>query len=350
MATENSKKNNNSAPSGSMRLKYVALALSVLILTLLIAKCAVVGNNSKTPDNTADSGTDSATVTAEPVYVPPDYAKLCEGISSRLTSPTLFVYDLETGEFVFRKGTDKTLLPASITCVWTALYALTVIDRDEVITITEEALSVVPSGTVRANIYKGQKLKMSMLVEGMIVASGCDCAYVVAVEAGRRISLDSGSELSPDEAVNRFMMGLNEWTRKAGCQGTVLSEPYGISTEDHYTTANDLVLIADYALKSPAIADCVGIYSERVRYYSGQSTTWTNKNQILNESSEYYSPLATGIKTGSISGQNSLLASFSLAEGEKSRFVVGAFGASDSSARFADTKLIIDTFASAQKK
>ena len=329
-----------------MRLKYVALALSVLILTLLIAKCAVV-NRSKTPGPDAgSSGTESLPVTTDAPYVPPDFSALCESVSPRIVSPTFFVYDLEAGEFIYRKGTDRTLLPASITCVWTALYALTVIDRDEVITVTEEALSVVPSGTVKANVYKGQQLKMSMLVEGMIVASGCDCAYVVAVEAGRRISLDSGSELSPEDAVSRFMMGLNDWARRAGCQGTVLSEPYGISTTDHYTTANDLALIADYALKSPAVANCVGIYSERVRYHSGQSTTWTNKNQILNESSEYYSPLATGIKTGTIAGQNNLLASFSLAAGEKSRFVIGAFGASESSARFADAKLIIDTLSS----
>ncbi len=352
MSTEKNKKKKkqSAAAQSSLKMKYLALALCVLIVALLIAKCAVSNKNPgpDTPGSQSDVKTDP--VTTDAPYVPPDYAEICNGLSGQLQSPTVFVYDLEAGDFVFRQGTDRTLLPASITCVWSALYALTVIDKDEVIKVTEEALSVVPSGTVKANIYKNQQLKMSMLVEGMIVASGCDCAYVVAVEAGRRIALDSGPDLTPDEAVNRFMVGLNDWTRRAGCQGTLLSDPYGLSTTDHYTTANDLVLISDYALKSPAIADCVGIYSDRVRYYSGQTTTWTNKNLILKPDGEYYCPLATGIKTGSIAGQNSLLASCKLTEDGRTRFIIGAFGASTSSARFADTKLIIDAFEAAQTK
>ena len=103
-----------------------------------------------------------------------------------------------------------------------------------------------------------------------------------------------------------------------------------------------MAIVAVAAMKDPIISKCAEIYRDDVRYASGETNTWTSTNKLLDKESKYYSPYATGLKTGSISGEYSLLFTFRFDDGRE--YVAGVFGADEKNTRFEDAKKIIDYF------
>jgi D-alanyl-D-alanine carboxypeptidase len=65
-------------------------------------------------------------------------------------------------------------------------------------------------------------------------------------------------------------------------------------------------------------------------------------NKLLDKQSKYYSPYARGLKTGSISGEYSLLFSFGFDDGRE--YIAGVFGADEKNKRFEDANIIINYF------
>ena len=138
-----------------MRRKSAAL-IFILIAAFLFSSCADDGR-------------------AEAVLHPDDgeYAfNYLDGIfDADVASPQAFVYDVNSDAVIFSKGEDKVVYPGSTAKLLTALYALTVLSPDEVITAGDE-LELVKPGSSIAYIKKGHKLTVEMLVEGMMLPSG----------------------------------------------------------------------------------------------------------------------------------------------------------------------------------
>ena len=254
-----------------------------------------------------------------------------------IRSPQGFLYDVQKDCFIFAKGQEKVVYPGSTSKLVTALYALSLLDPFEVVTAGDELDFVKPGSSV-AYIKKGHSLTVEMLVEGMLIPSGNDAAYVLAAAVGYEIG---GHDLSVSEAIEAFTEGMNAYARSVlGLCGTVLTVPDGYADEAHYTTVEDMALVAKEAMADPIIAKYAGTYRDSVRYESGETNTWVNTNNLLDSESVYYSPYAIGLKTGSISEGYSLLFAFRFEDGRE--YIAGVFGAKEKNDRFEDAHQIID--------
>ena len=305
------------------RIRYTALACALIIIfTFLFSSCAGLRPYAVLHDEFD-------------VYAIAYSEHLFE---IKITSPQGFVYDVKNNCFVFSKGEDKVVYPGSISKLITALYALSVLSADEIITAGDE-LDFVKTGSSIAYIKKGHKLTVRMLVEGMMLPSGNDAAYVLAAAVGRKIA---DEDISAEGALNFFKEGVNNYAKSLGLCGTSITVPDGYADEAHYTTTEDMAIVAKTAMENPIIAEFAKKFTSDVRYVSGETNTWINTNKLLDKESKYFSPYATGLKTGSISGEYSLLFSFRFDDGRE--YIAGVFGADEKNIRFRDANKIIDYF------
>lgn len=303
-----------------MKTKLSLLAF-VLFFTLLLVSCG-----DKRPPSTLPSE-------GELGYIPIS----ADVINISLSSPQAFVYDVKNNEFLYLKGEDDILYPASTTKLLTILYAETLLAPDELITPGDE-LSLMKENSTIAYIKSHHTLTVEMLIEGMLLPSGNDAAYALAAAAGKKLSDDP--EISGVDAVLLFISGMNEFAASLGLCGSSFTSPDGYFSENHYTTVTDMALIAREAYKDELIRKYSSLPSDNVVYASGHTNTWTNTNLCLLESSEFYSPLVNGLKTGSAGrGNYSLIASFSCENGD---FIIGLFSGENENDRFRDALKIIN--------
>ena len=258
-----------------------------------------------------------------------------------VSSPQAFVYDVSNDTIIFTKGEDKVVYPGSTTKLLTALYALSVLPENAIVTPGSELL-LVKEGSSVAYIKSHHKLTVSMLVEGMLIPSGNDAAYVLAAAAGRVIADDES--LDGVRAADVFMGGLNKYAKSIGLCGTYFTVPDGYAGKEHYTTTEDMAIIARLAYKNDLITECASKPMSDVVYASGHTNIWINTNKLIDPESPYYSRYAKGLKTGSIDDEYSLVFSFEFDDGRE--YIAGVFGAETKNARFEDALEIISALES----
>ena len=191
---------------------------------------------------------------------------------------------------------------------------------EEVITVGTE-LELVPKGSSLCLIAKGHRLTLYDLITGMLLSSGNDAAYTAAVSTARKLG---GEALTDREAVDYFANLMNNFAREIGMNNSYFVNPDGSDDKRQFTTANDLLVLAKYALTVPEIREIAGTHQKYVVFASGHNITWTNTNKLLDPESQFYSHNAIGLKTGTadLAGYN-LIAAFSKSEKTYIAVVVG---------------------------
>jgi len=307
----------------------------------LLAACALVlgmtaGCDSRpnTPSGLSLESTTPPITTAPPeTTLPPQTQPSFPDPTFPLTASHAFVYDLQKDIMYFIKGDpDEKIAPASLTKLFTAYAALRYLEPDQVLTAGEEVDWIDPDSS-RAFIYNGQQITADMCVEGMIVSSGNDAAYILAVAAGRAIHQDPN--LAAHAAFSSFVGEMNVQVLNQELTGTHFANPDGIDSPGHFTTMNDLVLISKLAMENDTIRKYAGMAKDSVTYASGESTTWINTNLLLQPQSGYYCEYATGLKTGSTGDAgNCLLSTFHT---EEQDLLIGVLGCPEDTDRYRDT-------------
>ncbi len=257
-------------------------------------------------------------------------------LQAPLKSPQCFIYSVGEQKMIFSRGEKHVVYPGSTTKLLTALCALSWLSPAEEIRPGNE-LALVKKGSSVAYIKDYHCLTVEMLIEGMLLPSGNDAAYVLAAAAGRKIAKDP--LLDGNRAVDVFMKQMKSYGTSIGLCGTNFTVPDGYAGNEHYSTTEDMLLIARKALETPLIAKYAAMASDHVVYASGHVNQWRNTNQLLQTDSLYYNSYVTGLKTGSCDGGYSLLFSFSFPDGRK--YVAGVFGAKQSEHRYEDAVSLI---------
>lgn len=275
------------------------------------------------------------TVATEPPYIPIDPPDM-----SQSTAKHVFVYDVDNDRLLFILGDQQQRIePASLTKLFTAYVAMQYLEPGDMVTVGEEA-GWIGEGSSIAAVSQGCRLSAGMILQGMLMQSGNDAAYAIAVAAGRAIGKDN--TLDVHTAYGLFIDEMNRQLEALGLTGTHFTTPDGYHDDDHYTTAAELLEIAKLALSEPLIMEYCGIDSAAVRYDSGQEYTWKNTNWLLQESSDYYCPEATGLKTGATSQAGKcLIASF---ETEETTLLIGVLGCEELEQRFADALMLFEHY------
>jgi len=203
--------------------------------------------------------------------------------------------DLDTGAVLFTQNAHDELAPASLTKVMTALLVLEAINRGEMrmnqaITATTTALAGLPDDGSNADpaIVAGETMTVEDLLFCMMVVSANEACNILAEAV-------SGT-------VADFVEAMNARAKELGCKDTHFANANGLTSPSHYTSAYDIWLMTQEALKY-----------EDFRFIC--SATWkniqpTNKcdhvralhttNSLLDgwRYSGYQYSYATGIKTG----------------------------------------------------
>lgn len=204
------------------------------------------------------------------------------------------LYCVDDKELLAGENIDKAIAPASLTKLLTAAVALRYVSADAVFAVGTE-LDYVNYDSSYCLIAPGQRLKLYDLASGMLLASGNDAAYTVAVNTARRVS---GSELTDDQAVKYFCVMMNDLAAELGMNGSHFENPDGWDNAEHYTTVSDLVKLAEYALTVPEIREIASVHQRYVVFESGENITWTNSNRLLDPDDGFYCESAVGLKTG----------------------------------------------------
>lgn len=206
------------------------------------------------------------------------------------------LYDATADEFVYEKNAAQKCYPASTTKLLTAIVATKIItDPDTVITVGNE-IEMIGEESSTAGLEKGMKLTFADLMDAMMLPSGNDAAYTMAVNCARIYKDDP--KLSNQEAVAVFVELMNDAARQIGATNSHFVNPDGWHDNNHYTTAEDLAKISIYARNIPLIAkSCKTHYAER-QLIKGGMIYWVNTNLMLNDFYGCYSPYCDGLKTG----------------------------------------------------
>lgn len=288
-----------------------SIAAATLLAVLLLTAC----NNTKVPANvpvsvpisssrvSTRSTTESAVssvntqIGESSVQASSSAERPSEPVSvSALSYKACALYCIENSELIVGENVTDKIAPASLTKLMTASVALRYLKADEVITVGSELDLVQPDSSL-AMIAAGQKLKLYDLLTGLLLPSGNDAAYTIAVSTARRVS---GRENMTDKhAVDYFCGLMNDLAHELEMDGTHFADPDGWDDDAHYTTVSDLVKLAKYALTVPEIREIVAIPEKTVTFETGEVANWTNGNVFIHpEWEEYYRKEVIGMKTG----------------------------------------------------
>ena len=159
---------------------------------------------------------------------------------------------------------------------------------------------MIAADSSKAGFSQGQVVTVQELLEGLLISSGNDAAYVLAKAAGEAILKDNianeGKTFTAAQCVERFVYEMNKNVRDMELENTHFMSPDGYDAADQYTSASDLSKIAIEAYNNETIRKICGTQSEK----SGTlNKTWVSTNALLNKSGQFYYQYCVGMKTGS---------------------------------------------------
>lgn len=203
--------------------------------------------------------------------------------SLELYSEAAVLMDAETGQVLYQKNGDMQLYPASITKVMTALLALSCLNPQDVLTVSQTAVNAVPRTSSHVSLDPGEQITVEQALYALAMESANDAANVLAEAV-------SGS-------LGEFAHRMTAEAVSLGTMKTNFTNANGLPDDAHYTTAYDMALITAAAMKVPGFLD----YFSRVHYDCPPTNrnggrTFENKSQIL--SGNYYYEGVLMSKTG----------------------------------------------------
>ena len=342
-------------------LKFEILLLVTLVIAAFFVRVGILENEpegtepqqnqQENPVHTAPS--ESETVQTEPTeQTEPSVPEtepaqkeivLTFGEDFSLESRDYFVYDCANDKILtVEGGLDDKLYPASITKIFTAYVALQYLEPEQVITLGQE-VNLVAADSSLARVKEGQTISVAELVEGMLLPSGNDAAYGLAVAAARAES--GNTAMGVNEALEYFVGLMNETAQEQGMTGSQFTNPDGYHDAEHYTSCRDMMTMAKLALENQCIRECVMIVSDQVAFSNGEVASWSNTNELIDPASQYYCPDAIGLKTGHTSAAGfCLLSAF---EVDGNYYVVGTLGCQRPEDRFIDALKLYDVLIAA---
>ena len=171
----------------------------------------------------------------------------------------------------------------SIAKVMTALVVLRAGNLNRMITIPKAVIPYVKKfdGST-AGLRPGDKLTARELLEGLMLPSGCDAAYALALAYG--------------PGLNTFIATMNAEARQLGLTRTHFSNFDGLpwpTEHSTWSTPADLITLGRDAMKYSVFRAIVGQRTYSLRGHGHRAYTWHNTDPLIGT---YRG--ATGIKTG----------------------------------------------------
>ena len=311
--------------------KKVIIAIVAAVLAVILAIGVVVFTLGRQDGGSSTSSSAGETTVTTGKTLPKSF------IDRNTASPYVILSDVTNGRVLYSKNADAKCYPASLTKLMTAIVAVENAPADTIFTVGDEIYMIDPQSS-RAYLTVGTRLTLENLLQALLLPSGNDAAYCVAVQVGRLI--EGNAALDKNAALTAFCRKMNEKAASLGCTGTHFANPDGIDAADHYTTAADMLRIATCALGNETIAAVVATPSVQTTLLSGQTVNWKNTNRLIQENNAFSYAGATGLKTGSTDAAGYCLAASAQREGKTCIAIV--MGAKTESGRWEDASGLLD--------
>ena len=233
---------------------------------------------------------------------------------------TAILQDYLSGEILFEKDPEKSIYPASMTKIMTAIIAFELIrsgdlNLDEKILISENAWRLSSAGYSSMFIMVGDEVSVENLLKGIIIASGNDAC----------VALAEGIAGTEDE----FAIMMTAKAKEIGMKNTNFANSSGINNTENVSTVRDIMLMSNYLIKE---------FPEEYRYFSKKEFTWdrtggdpisqSNRNPLL-----YKNLGVDGIKTGYLAVEKYSLASSVYRNGRRLIAVASGFNTKNDRSR-----------------
>ena len=184
------------------------------------------------------------------------------------------------------------------------------------------------TGYVIAPLYIGEQITIKDLLYALMLKSANDAAYVLAEHVGG--SVEGFSEM------------MNKKAEELECKNTHFVNPNGIHNQNHYTTAYDMYLISNYAMKNETFKEIVSTYEYTLsptNKHPLKDRIMKNTNNFVNPKNAYYNKIVNGIKTGTTKQAGNCLITDSSDNGLE--FITVILGAQTANSKFSETKKMI---------
>ncbi len=189
--------------------------------------------------------------------------------------------EASTGKIIFEKNSNEKLPMASMTKMMTLLIIMENIVNgnlrwDEKVVTSEHAASM---GGSQIFLEVGEEMSVEDLVKGICIGSGNDAAVSMAEKI-------AGTE-------DEFVKMMNKKAQVLGLKNTNFVNACGLDDNNHYSSANDMAVIARELVKYDKILEYTGTYEDYLRKNTDSSFWLVNTNKLV----RYYRGV-DGIKTG----------------------------------------------------
>lgn len=187
------------------------------------------------------------------------------------------VIEAESGDIVYGKNENIKLPMASTTKIMTALVVIENASLDTVVKIKPCMTNIEGSSIY---LQEGEELTVEELLYALMLESANDASVALAYTVGG--SLEVFSDM------------MNKKASELGLKNTHFTNPHGLDDDEHYTTAYELSIIANYAMKNPVFTKIVSTYKKNIPLNNGEGVrVLVNHNRLLRSYDG-----AVGIKTG----------------------------------------------------
>lgn len=235
---------------------------------------------------------------------------------STLSADAWMLIDDSTGYIISQKYANEPRFMASLTKMMTCLLALENGNMTDTVHITNDVFICKDS-----RVRLGEGYLLGDLLYEMMLQSDNDAAYAIAKHI-------AGDTLS-------FCDMMNEKAAYLGMTNTHFVNPNGMPAPDNFSTANDLIRLARYAMRDSMFAEIVGTTEKSVPLIDGRHMDCRNTNALLFSYEGCF-----GIKTGYTRQAGNCLASAATRDGTTLYLVL--LHSRSMRSRFTESAILLD--------
>lgn len=252
-------------------LPQLGVALGILVLIFGISYIGASGSVSQNP--TEDVYIESTIETEEGGEKEP-FQNVFDDIA--LEAKSAVVWDVKNERLLFNKNADVTLPLASVTKLMTALVAYELLDPEDTVAVSQEAIRTEGDSGLR----DGETFTVRDLTDLILITSSNDGAAALSQAAGTRVEAHS----NPEEI---FVRAMNVKAKELGLSKTEFKNSTGLDISKTeagaYGSARDMAQLMAYIITNAhdAIAltntDTTRITNQEGAYHIAQNT-----NELVN--------------------------------------------------------------------
>ena len=229
-----------------------------------------------------------------------------------ITSPYGILVDNSTNQIIAYKDYNKKIYPASLTKIMTLIVAVeNTKDFNDTQLITDDMIQpMIEQDATRAGFVAGETPTITDLLYGLILPSGADASIALATYI-------AGSEQG-------FVDMMNQKCSELGLKSTHFTNCIGLHHPSHYSTAEDMAVILNYAVQNELCRKILSTYQYTIppTEYNPDGITLTSTMFQRMSGDEMTGVSVIGGKTGYTDEAGQCLASFAEINGKQYTMVL----------------------------